>query len=75
MLARTDTSEFLKDIKIPALVLCGEFDKLSTAEQMKEMAAKIPGSVFKVIPDAGHMPPIENPAEFNKAVISFLSKI
>ena len=75
MLSRTDTTPFLKDIEIPVQVICGEFDKLSTPEQMKEMAEKIPGCKFKIIPDAGHMTPIENPVEFNKILLSFLSKI
>jgi pimeloyl-ACP methyl ester carboxylesterase len=75
MLSRTDSSEFIKEIKIPALVLCGEFDKMTTPDQMKKVAEAIPGSEFRIIPDSGHMTPIENPAEFNKAVLSFLSKI
>lgn len=75
MLSRTDTTSFLKEIKIPVQVICGEFDKLATPEQMKEMAEKIPGSKFKIIPDAGHMTPIENPEEFNKTILFFLSKL
>lgn len=75
MLARTDTAGFLHEIRIPALVVCGEHDKLSPPEQMKSMAAKIPGSVFKEIPNAAHMTPIENPAEFNKTVLSFILSI
>jgi len=75
MLSRTDTTGFLQFIKIPALIICGEFDKLSTPEQMKAMADNIPGSEYKEISNAAHMTPIENPAEFNKTLLSFLSAI
>jgi len=75
MLSRTDSVHFLPEIKIPVLVLSGEFDKMTSPEDMRAIADQIPGAAFKVIPDAGHMTPIENPDAFNKAIISFLQKI
>ena len=32
-------------------------------------------SIFKIIPNAGHLSNIENPGEFNIAVLHFLSQI
>lgn len=71
MLGRTDTTENLSRIKLPTLVICGSDDKLSPPEVMKSMSDNIPGAKFVVIQNAGHMTPIEKPAEVNKATIEF----
>jgi pimeloyl-ACP methyl ester carboxylesterase len=72
MAGRTDTTESLSKIKLPTLVICGSEDKLSPPKVMKPMAEKIAGSKFILIEDAGHMTPIENPKEFNRAIKEFL---
>ncbi len=71
MVSRTDTTESLSKMPIPALVLCGEHDSLTPPEMMKEMAEKIPDSHFVVIPDAGHLSNMENPDEVNKNIFKF----
>jgi len=75
MLSRTDTSDYLEKIKIPALVICGEFDALTPPLVMKAMADKINGAEFVIIKDSGHMSPIENTKEVNEAIGKFLEKI
>lgn len=74
MAARTDTTEYLSNIKIPALLVCGEEDKLTPPDVMKEMSAKIKNSEFVIIKNAGHMTPVENPIEVNAAIKTFLDK-
>ena len=74
MQGRTDTTTYLEKIKIPSLVICGEEDKLSPPEAMKNMAEKIHSSDFVLIPNAAHMTPIENPEAVSKAILSFLKK-
>lgn len=75
MAARTDTTVALGNIKLPTLVICGEDDKLSPPAVMKQMAEKINGAKFVLIPESGHMTPIENPNEFNNALKDFLKKL
>ncbi len=75
MLGRNDTTEYLSKIKIPALVICGENDALTPTSVMKAMAEKINGAKFVVIKNSGHMSPIENPEEVNKALRDFLNKL
>jgi 3-oxoadipate enol-lactonase len=75
MAARTDTTDYLSQIKIPVLVLCGEEDKLTTPSVMKAMADKINGSEFHIVPAAGHVTPVENPEFFNAKVKEFLTKL
>ncbi len=74
MLSRTSTKRFLKEIKIPTLVIAGEKDALTPPSSMKKMAEKIKGAKFKIVPKAGHMSPIENPSFVNDAIKGFLKK-
>lgn len=75
MLSRTDTTQSLSKINIPTLLICGEQDSLTPPTVMKEMFHKIPNAEFVEIKNAGHMTPIENPDEVNKAILNFLNKI
>lgn len=75
MLSRTDTTQFLSEIKIPTLLLCGENDTLTTPLAMMEMSKQIGNSEFVVIKNSGHMSAVENPTEVNSAIKSFLAKI
>jgi pimeloyl-ACP methyl ester carboxylesterase len=63
----------LPNITIPALVLVGARDKdyLGAAEYM---AAKLPGAVHAVIPDAGHASNVDQPDLFNQQVLAFLDR-
>jgi pimeloyl-ACP methyl ester carboxylesterase len=66
--------ESLPAIAVPALVLVGSRDTpfLGAASYM---AAKIPGAKHVLVNDAGHVSNIDAPAEFNEAVLAFLSRI
>lgn len=75
MMGRTDTTDYLSKIKIPTLLLCGEFDKLTTPNAMQEVAEKINKSEFYIVPNAGHITPIENPEFVTEKVSNFLQSI
>ena len=72
MLSRGDSTPFLNKIEIPTLHLCGEFDTMTPQEKMMETSLKIHNSTFAVVPNAGHMSPIENPEFVNKQIHNFL---
>lgn len=74
IMSRTDTTNFLTKIKIPALVICGSFDKLTPPIVMRQLAEKIPGAEFAVVPRAGHMTPLENPDNVNDLISGFLKR-
>jgi pimeloyl-ACP methyl ester carboxylesterase len=64
----------LPTIAVPALVLVGADDTpFLTASDY--MAAKIPGAVKVVIPNAGHAANIDQPGAFNSAVLDFLANL
>lgn len=72
MLSRGDSTTFLSKIIIPSLHLCGEFDTMTPPEKMKIDAENISGSKFKVVPNSGHMSPIENPDFVNESINEFI---
>jgi pimeloyl-ACP methyl ester carboxylesterase len=72
IMARIDSRPYLPAIKIPTLVLSGDQDKLISNELSREMAGLIPGATLVIIPDAGHMAPIEQPAAVSAAFDEWL---
>ncbi|MEN8194865.1 MAG: alpha/beta fold hydrolase, partial [Bacteroidota bacterium] len=72
MLSRTDTTNYLSKIKIPTLIIVGEHDALTPPETMKVISEKIKNSEFVLIPDVGHMTPIEAPDAVNEVIGRFL---
>lgn len=75
MLSRTNTTRTLSNIKIPTLFLVGESDNLTTPESVKKIYEKVENSTFEIVPNAGHMSPIENPDFVNKQIGKFLRSI
>ena len=76
MLAQFDNRviQSLAGIDKPTLVLVGENDEpfLGSTDYIHN---KIAGSTKAVIPNAGHAANIDNPADFNRAVLDFLSTL
>jgi len=75
MARRPDVTGTLSEIDCPALVIVGQWDALSTPEEMRPLARSIPGARFAEIPDSGHMSPMENPIEFNAVLLDFLATL
>lgn len=73
--ARTDTTVSLPKITCPTLILVGEKDTLTPLAASQAMKDNIPGAEMFVIANAGHISNMENPAEFNKHLIAFVTKI
>lgn len=72
---RTDTTPALPKITCPTLILVGEKDTVTPVAASQSMKEKIPGAEMAVIANAGHVSNMENPAEFNKHLTQFLSRI
>jgi pimeloyl-ACP methyl ester carboxylesterase len=60
-------------ISIPTLVVWGAEDKTVPITAGKAYAAAIPGAQFAIIEKSGHIPSLEQPQEFLKVVLPFLS--
>jgi len=57
------------------MIVGGAKDKGAPPEALAAAAAAIPGAKHVLIPAAGHISNLENPAEFNAALKGFLSGI
>lgn len=73
--ARPDRSALLPQIRVPTLVLVGAEDAIAPPAESRFMAEAIPGSQLVVIPEAGHLAPLENPGAVNAAILEFLGKL
>jgi pimeloyl-ACP methyl ester carboxylesterase len=63
----------LQAVQIPTLILCGEKDLMTPPAYSRLLNEQISGSELRLIPGAGHMPMIEKPDLFNRAVQTFIS--
>lgn len=75
MAARPDSLETLRGVKVPALVIVGAEDRLTTEDDARAMAEALPNAELLVIPRAGHLTPIEQPELFNEAVTEFVTAV
>jgi pimeloyl-ACP methyl ester carboxylesterase len=62
----------LREIAVPALVVCGAEDALTPVADSEAIHRGLPGSRLVVIPRAGHLPALEDPAAFHAALTAFL---
>jgi pimeloyl-ACP methyl ester carboxylesterase len=67
-----DRRDALAGIGVPTLAIAGELDPAAPAAVMEKMAARIPGARYVLLPRAGHLANLEQPAAFNAAVLEFL---
>jgi pimeloyl-ACP methyl ester carboxylesterase len=65
----------LSDIKVPALILVGEYDIPDVHAHAGAINAGIANSRREIIPGSGHLIPIEQPALFNEAIMDFLNNL
>lgn len=59
-------------LRTPTLLLWGEQDALTPLSLARSFERFILGSRLEVIPDCGHFPALEKPAEFTQRVLEFL---
>jgi pimeloyl-ACP methyl ester carboxylesterase len=65
----------LRDIKVPALIVRGEEDRLVGAETIVQLAGRIPGAELALIEEGGHCCTYTVPDASNKAILDWLHRI
>ncbi|MGH7509046.1 MAG: alpha/beta fold hydrolase [Gemmatimonadales bacterium] len=60
---------------LPTLVVVGGADILTPPDQARAMAEAIPGARLAIIPGAGHLPPVEQPAATTESLLEFLRSL
>lgn len=73
MAGRPDSHPLLGEISEPTLVVVGAEDTVTPVEDAEAMVDAIPGAKLVVIPEAGHLPNLEQPEVFNQAVREFIA--
>ena len=69
-----DLSRSLADMRVPALCVCGSEDESTPPSSVRSLAARLPDAEYVEIPGAGHLAPVERPAEFGGIIEGFLEK-
>jgi 3-oxoadipate enol-lactonase len=59
-------------VEVPVLVLAGEQDEANLNAGAQALANAIPGATFQIVPEAGHLACLDNPAAFAATVGAFL---
>ncbi|MGA2059360.1 MAG: alpha/beta fold hydrolase [Thermoguttaceae bacterium] len=72
MAQRADFTAELPRIGCPALVIVGQSDAISPVAEMQAISEAVPNAEFIIIPQAGHMAPMEQPQAVNVAIERFL---
>ena len=73
MAQRRDFTAELSNIHCPTLVLVGADDAFSPPAEMQALAEAIPNAEYRMISEAGHMAPVEQPTAVNAAIETFLT--
>ena len=69
---RNDRRDAIATLDVPVLYMCGSEDTLCPPEWHRKWAQMTPNAQFTEISGAGHMLPLEQPAAFSAALISWL---
>lgn len=67
-----DRQADLAQIRVPTLLIGGEFDRVAAPSVMKRMAAQIPRGRYVEMPGIGHLMNLEAPDEFDRLLLDFL---
>jgi pimeloyl-ACP methyl ester carboxylesterase len=74
MRSRKDYVKLLPTLQVPALVIGAEQDLAIPPVHAEALAAGLPDAELHIIPHAGHMANLEQPAAFNKVLLDFLER-
>ena len=72
ILQEADLEPMLHRMRVPTLVVCGEFDQATPPVLNKAIADKVAGARYVELPGCGHCPPLEQPEQFLAAIKEFV---
>ena len=67
-----DRIDRLKEVKIPILLLIGEYDEVRP-ETMRRIQQLFPNAQLEIINDAAHLTMVDQPEEFNRIIRKFIN--
>lgn len=72
---RFDARPMLASIRVPTLVVRGEGDRLTTAADAEALTAGLPNGRLATVPDAGHMPWLEQTERVHALLTAFAREL
>ncbi|MFL6333305.1 MAG: alpha/beta fold hydrolase [Pyrinomonadaceae bacterium] len=72
MAVRRDQTDLLPSVNVPTLIVVGSQDSITPPADAQAMSAQIEGSRLVVVEGAGHLSNVEQPEQFNRALVEFL---
>lgn len=69
-----DRAAPLEKLGVPTLVITGDEDRVYPLELTRRMASRIPGAELVVLEGCGHLSNLEQPEQFNAALLDFLKR-
>jgi pimeloyl-ACP methyl ester carboxylesterase len=75
MAQRPDRMADLATFALPTLIMVGAHDAITPVDESRTMAGVLPNAQLVVVPNAGHLSPLENPDVANAAILDFLGKL
>lgn len=70
---RPDSVDLLRETDVPALVILGERDAITPLDAANTMVEALPDATLAVLPDVGHLTPLEDPAGVVEAILGWVS--
>jgi 3-oxoadipate enol-lactonase len=67
-------AERLSELSVPVLLVHGDRDLTDVVNSMERLAREIPGASQAVMRNCAHLPPLEDPGEFNSILEAFLNR-
>jgi 3-oxoadipate enol-lactonase len=73
-LPRINVTDRLSEIRCPALVIVGEEDPATPVEMARVIRDTLPSAELAILRSAAHLSNLEQPEEFNRALVGFLDR-
>jgi uncharacterized protein (TIGR02246 family) len=74
--SREDITKDVAAISVPTILIAGQIDSVDSVELLKEeVLSRIPQTVLHVVPETGHLSPLESPNELAKLIHEFASAL
>jgi pimeloyl-ACP methyl ester carboxylesterase len=71
----TDLRHTVRHVRVPALVVVGDHDRVTSPAASVDLAEGLPDGRLELIAGAGHFPMLERHEEFNHAVAAFADEV
>ncbi len=69
-----DRMESIENIDVPVLVISGAHDQITPVKYGEFLASRIPRSKHEILPETGHLSPIESPRLLSRVICRFLEE-